>query len=1062
VNPPVARPPDPIEDILRRIARVESGGLGGYAARGPAIARGAYRGQRAAGKYQVMPGNIPAWSREALGREVSLDEFLASPEIQERIARHRVSSLYDRYGNAADVASVWHSGRPLSQARGARDQNMSTREYVRRVTGTSQDSMDPELDRLERALRAAHRAGDVEAARRLAAALVERRGSASPAPSQARSAPPILLDENGQPPAVAAPADAAAGAYLSWRRNGASHEHAVGESGIREVTPALLAEGEAAAERFMAEAGGAPADDAVNTIRTRASYDPEQPGESAADSSFAPIQAKLARGEPLTEEDARRLGYASAEEANADVERERARVRGRESVRPEDREGLNLGAAVQGFGSGFFGVGTPATAVGEMIVSRLDREPGASSWGESLEFARGRRDQLRESHPEEFYTGMAGSLVSGVGAMRGLGIAGRAAMPRAASVFTMQSGQTARNIARLAAAGAGAAGVTALNEEGADAVPGSMAAGAVAGPALAGAASVAGAGARAVTGRIRPDNAAIRLLAKRLGEPVDALQQRYDDFVQTHGRPPRLVEIVRRETSEELGQISRARSEAGGIFRQAEEDAARALPDELAPLVRGGGAVGSEPAAAARRAATTRAAAEVVGRRVQSTEPAQLGRRDVSMDRAMARIGSHRVPITDEMLEVVEHQDVWNSLDPAVRRRLRATIDAAGEEGTPYLTVANWDMIRQDLAKRGAGPGAGTIYARLRDRVRDYVSDAVPEYGAALRGFGRRSDTARGTVEGQRVLTLSTREFADRLRTAGGGTVEQAQRPATRTAEQAGMRVGARTTLANVLGGEPAKAERLMARLARDAGMRERVRLVLRDDEAAELERLAERYGHQLDFSAGLRTGRSVVRQSDTEAFQEAVAQAGNVERTGVRQGARAALTEAAGESPAGAARTALRMAEDPGLQTRIATALGAGEQRRLATLGQSVVESSRRLAEAAPGGASLAATRAQENAEGIQRVIQASVVATGRFSGGFIGNFVNAIVQRTRLSRAAARRLAELATDPARAHMVIARLRRAGVESEAILRMYQDAAAAAGILAGQASDGQEPMIPER
>lgn len=1017
MNPPVrARPPDPdpIDDILRRVARVEGAGSN-YAARGPLITRGEYRGQRAAGKYQIMPGNLPAWSREALGREVSLDEFLANPELQERIARHRVSAYYRQYGNAADVASVWHSGRPLREAENARDQNMSTREYVGRVVGNPQEaSVDPDLERLERALRAAHAAGDEVAARRLAAAIVQRR-SASPPPQDAPAAPvPIMLDAEGQP--------------LPGQTRG-----------------------EQEIARFRMEQGGLPSADDENTIRLRATYDPDSPGE-ASTGPIGQARANWEKSGRLSLEEAELLGFTSREEALREWEAEQARARGRASVRPEDREGLNAAAAVQGWGSALAGLATPVTAATQMVLSRFDEEPGEDSWGESLAFARGRRDQLRESHPEEFYTGMAGGVVTGIGATRMLG----RALPRAASVFSLQSGQTARNIARLSAAGAGMAGVTALNEEGTDAVPGAMAAGAVAAPALVGAGRVALGSARAIGARISPDNAAIRLLAKRLGEPVAALQQRYDDFVRTRGRPPRLVEIVRQETSEDFGQISRTYPEAGAIFRRAEEDAARALPGELAPLVRNGGAVGSEPAAAARRAATTREAADVVGRRVQSTEAAQVGRRDVQMDRVMRQIGNHRVPITDEMLEVVQHPDIWSSLDPAVRRGLLATIEAAGAGGTPYLSVRNWDMIRQDLAKRGAGPGAGTIYARLRDRVRDYVSDAVPEYGAALREYGRRSDVARGTVEGQRVLTRSTREFADRLRTAGGGTPDAAQRPATRVAEQAGMRVGARTALVQALGGEPAKAERLMARLARDAGMRQRVRLALRDDEVAELERLAERYGHQLDFSAGLRTGRSVVQQSDTQAFQEAVAQARTAGRAGVRQGARAALTEAAGESPGAAARTAQRMAEDPGLQTRIATALGSDEARRLATLGRSVVESERRLAEAAPGGASLAAARARENAEGIQRVIQAGVVATGRFSGGFLGNFTNAIVQRTRLSKAAARRLAEMATDPARAHMVIARLRRAGVESDAILRMYQEAAAAAGIQVGRAGDTPE------
>lgn len=910
--------------------------------------------------------------------------------------------------------------------------------------------MNPELERLEAALRAAHAAGDTEAARRFAMEIVRIRSAGAGASPEPTSSPA---------PASRIPAQTDPYAEVPEQM----HEYHVrggklyfDREGKLEV-PDPQNGSVAAPAQPVTESSGTPSTSVdENTVRLHAQYGANggaqapEVAAALADTSIAHIRNKLERNELLTPEEAVQAGFASPEEAQqewaAEAALARARAQGRASVEPV--EGFNAAAVAQGFGSGLFGVGTPLSALGEMIASRFDSEPGALSWDESKEFARGRRDELAEQHPQEFYGGVIGSLFSARGAVRGMGAAARAVAPQAASVFAMQTGQAARNVARLAAAGAAAGGVTAANEEGLEAAPGGAALGAVAGTATAGLLRAGAVPARAVAGRMNADNAAIRLLAKRMGEPAAAVQRRYDEFVATRGRPPRLVEIMRRETAEEMGQISRVRSAAGDVFRQAEEDAARQLPSELSIQVRNGQQISSEPVAAARRSTITAEAADVAGRRVQSTDVAQTARRDVQMDRVMGRIGTHRVPVTQEMLEVVQHPDVQNSLDPAVRRRLNAAIEAGGD-GTPYLSVARWDMIRQELAGR-AGPGAGQIYGRLRDRVRDYVSTAVPEYGAALREFGRRSDTARGTAAGQDVLTKSTRAFADMLRTAGGGTADAPTRPGVRVAEQAGVRVGARTAIANALGGDPAKAERFMERLARDPAMRARVQLALRADEADELSRLAERYGQQLDFSAGLRTGRAVVKQNDTDTFREAVAQAGQPERAGVRQGARAALTEAAGESPAGAARTARRMAEDPGLQNRIAWALGSGEAQRLGNLGRSVTESSRRLAEAAPGGATQAQARAHEAAEGVQRVIQASVIASGRWSGAFLGNFANNIVQRTRLSKAAARRLAELATDPARADQVIARLRRAGVESDAILQMYQDAATAAGIQAGR------------
>lgn len=101
------------------IGQFESGG--NYSARGPVVTSGMYKGEQAAGKYQIMPGNIPQWSKEALGYSVSLDEFLSSPELQDKIAQYKIGKLMNQYGNIEDVASVWFSGRPLAKAGNAKD-----------------------------------------------------------------------------------------------------------------------------------------------------------------------------------------------------------------------------------------------------------------------------------------------------------------------------------------------------------------------------------------------------------------------------------------------------------------------------------------------------------------------------------------------------------------------------------------------------------------------------------------------------------------------------------------------------------------------------------------------------------------------------------------------------------------------------------------------------------------------------------------------------------------------------------------------------------------------------
>jgi hypothetical protein len=94
---------------------IESGGR--YNAVGPVT----NRGDRAYGKYQVMGANIPSWTKEALGSSMTPSEFLASPEAQEKVFETQFGKSVAKYGNPADAASVWFSGRPLAKAGNASD-----------------------------------------------------------------------------------------------------------------------------------------------------------------------------------------------------------------------------------------------------------------------------------------------------------------------------------------------------------------------------------------------------------------------------------------------------------------------------------------------------------------------------------------------------------------------------------------------------------------------------------------------------------------------------------------------------------------------------------------------------------------------------------------------------------------------------------------------------------------------------------------------------------------------------------------------------------------------------
>lgn len=87
------------------IASIESKGSGDYNAVGPTNAKMG----RALGRYQIMEANIGPWSREALGRKVSADEFMKNPQIQDAIFDHRFGQYVKQFGPEG-AAQAWFAG----------------------------------------------------------------------------------------------------------------------------------------------------------------------------------------------------------------------------------------------------------------------------------------------------------------------------------------------------------------------------------------------------------------------------------------------------------------------------------------------------------------------------------------------------------------------------------------------------------------------------------------------------------------------------------------------------------------------------------------------------------------------------------------------------------------------------------------------------------------------------------------------------------------------------------------------------------------------------------------
>lgn len=66
----------------------------------------------ASGAYQILKSNFAnagGWDKEALGRDVSYQEFMNSPQIQDAIARYKLGQYLAKYG-AAGAAVAWYGG----------------------------------------------------------------------------------------------------------------------------------------------------------------------------------------------------------------------------------------------------------------------------------------------------------------------------------------------------------------------------------------------------------------------------------------------------------------------------------------------------------------------------------------------------------------------------------------------------------------------------------------------------------------------------------------------------------------------------------------------------------------------------------------------------------------------------------------------------------------------------------------------------------------------------------------------------------------------------------------
>ena len=116
-------------DYAGAISNIESGGR--YDLLGPVTKTG----DRAYGRYQIMGNNIPEWTKAALGRSMTPQEFLADTNAQDATFKHRFTQYVNAYGPGG-ASRAWFAGPGGMNNPNATDQlGTSVAGYERRFLG---------------------------------------------------------------------------------------------------------------------------------------------------------------------------------------------------------------------------------------------------------------------------------------------------------------------------------------------------------------------------------------------------------------------------------------------------------------------------------------------------------------------------------------------------------------------------------------------------------------------------------------------------------------------------------------------------------------------------------------------------------------------------------------------------------------------------------------------------------------------------------------------------------------------------------------------------------------
>ena len=122
-----------VAKIVNAISMAESSG--GKNTNHPLVKKGMYKGQRAIGEYAIMPGNVSQWTKQALGYEMSVEDFKDNPDAQAYVTEYKINEYYNKYGTVEDAASVWFTGKPVKESGNVSDGYTTAPEYLQKFMG---------------------------------------------------------------------------------------------------------------------------------------------------------------------------------------------------------------------------------------------------------------------------------------------------------------------------------------------------------------------------------------------------------------------------------------------------------------------------------------------------------------------------------------------------------------------------------------------------------------------------------------------------------------------------------------------------------------------------------------------------------------------------------------------------------------------------------------------------------------------------------------------------------------------------------------------------------------